>query len=119
MARYILTAIQGERGVTFGCPKCQAAGVTAADGTETGEVRHLLICPVCRTTLSEWQTREDRERELTVLGEKLARSLEGSSYASRETRTRQNYVSTVGRFLRMVKSAFFKRSRQPQSELDY
>jgi uncharacterized Zn finger protein (UPF0148 family) len=119
MARYILTAIQSARGVTFGCPKCQAPGVTATDGTDNGEVRHLLICPVCRTTVSEWRTREDRERELTVLAEKLVRSLQGSSNASRETRTRQNYMSTVGRFLRIVKSAFFKRGRQPQSELDY
>jgi len=119
MTRHLLTAIQGARGVTFGCSKCQAPGVTAAGGTDDGKVRHLLICPTCRTTLSEWLTQEDRDRELAILAEKVARSFQASACAPTETRAHQSYKSTVGSFLLTIKAAFFKRSRQPQSEVDY
>jgi hypothetical protein len=44
----------------------------AAPGvSDKAELRHLLICPVCQTTLGEWLTIEDRERELKAMADKL------------------------------------------------
>ena len=70
-----LTATKSKGGITFICAKCQAPGMAARGATDKAELCHLLICPVCQTTLGEWLTIEDRERELKALADKLVQML--------------------------------------------
>jgi hypothetical protein len=100
MANYYLTAIKSEKGFTFICPKCQAPGVSAL-GTSDEVGRHLLICPICRTTLGAWVTSESRERELAVLAEKLQRSFARSPSGSGR---KAGHPISISRFLQTVKA---------------
>ena len=105
MANYYLTAIQSEKGFTFICPKCQAPGVTAL-GRSDEVGRHLLICPICRTTLGAWLTSESRERELAVLVEKLQRSFAWSPSIGRR---KAAHSISISRFLQRIKAYLLRR----------
>jgi len=70
-----LTAVKSQGGLIFICARCHAPGMAARGATDKAELRHLLICPVCQTTLGEWLTIDDRERELKTLADKLVQML--------------------------------------------
>jgi hypothetical protein len=66
-----LLVLRTKTGVGFVCPKCRVAGFEALGATDRGALFHLLICSRCGETLGEWESIEEREKELLDFAKRL------------------------------------------------